>query len=29
VPPPEYGDRFFSFLYDVMRGGAGGRKYLP
>jgi len=29
VPPAEYGDRFFSFLQDVMRGGAGGRKYLP
>jgi len=27
VPPNEYGDRFFSFMKDIMRGGQGGEKF--
>ncbi|KAH7345374.1 SAICAR synthase-like protein [Rhizoctonia solani] len=29
VPSHEYGDRFFSFLKAVMRGGEGGEMFLP
>ncbi|KZT66258.1 SAICAR synthase-like protein [Daedalea quercina L-15889] len=28
VPPREYGDRFFSFMKAIMRGGEGGAKFL-
>ncbi|KAH9924066.1 uncharacterized protein B0H18DRAFT_955645 [Fomitopsis serialis] len=28
VPPQEYGDRFFSFMKAIMRGGEGGSKFL-
>ena len=28
VPPQEYGDRFFSFMRAIMRGGEGGAKFL-
>ncbi|KDR79870.1 hypothetical protein GALMADRAFT_222809 [Galerina marginata CBS 339.88] len=27
VPPPEYGNRFFSFMKAIMRGGEGGEKF--
>ncbi|TFK19346.1 SAICAR synthase-like protein [Coprinopsis marcescibilis] len=27
VPPSEYGDRFFSFMRAIMRGGEGGAKF--
>ncbi|PCH34949.1 SAICAR synthase-like protein [Wolfiporia cocos MD-104 SS10] len=27
VPPQEYGDRFFSFMKAIMRGGEGGAKF--
>ncbi|KAJ3501217.1 hypothetical protein NLJ89_g9442 [Agrocybe chaxingu] len=27
VPPPEYGDRFFSFMKAIMRGGEGGERF--
>ena len=27
VPPAEYGDRFFSFMKAVMRGGEGGGRF--
>jgi len=27
VPPVEYGDRFFSFMKAIMRGGEGGEKF--
>jgi hypothetical protein len=29
VPSHEYGERFFSFLKAVMRGGDGGDTFLP
>lgn len=28
VPAQEYGDRFFSFMKAIMRGGEGGSKFL-
>jgi 1-phosphatidylinositol-4-phosphate 5-kinase len=28
VNPVEYGDRFFSFLQAVMRGGGGGQSFV-
>ncbi|KIM24216.1 hypothetical protein M408DRAFT_11102 [Serendipita vermifera MAFF 305830] len=28
VKPPEYGDRFFSFLQAIMRGGDGGQSFV-
>jgi 1-phosphatidylinositol-4-phosphate 5-kinase len=27
VPPPEYSDRFFSFMKAIMRGGGGGVRF--
>jgi len=27
VPPTEYGDRFFSFMKAIMRGGGGGERF--
>ena len=29
VPPPEYADRFFNFMKAIMRGGDGGKSFLP
>ncbi|EIW78218.1 SAICAR synthase-like protein [Coniophora puteana RWD-64-598 SS2] len=29
VPPSEYGDRFFSFMKAIMRGGGGGERFKP
>ncbi|KIY64547.1 SAICAR synthase-like protein [Cylindrobasidium torrendii FP15055 ss-10] len=29
VPPDEYADRFFSFMKAIMRGGDGGKSFVP